>query len=88
VDHVARHVMGPFEDLGAYVNQEGVGGPSSEDHNLCRYVEVRFVWVDWISSKYSVINWATGESRLDGRTWEPRGWDLVLVCWMKGRRGI
>ena len=33
-DHVSRHVVGPFEYLGSDVDEEGVGGPSAEDHDL------------------------------------------------------
>jgi hypothetical protein len=33
-DHVARHVVGPFQDLGSDVDEEGIGGPPTEDHNL------------------------------------------------------
>ena len=38
VDHVARHVIGPFEDLGSDVDQECIRGPAAEDHNFCRGV--------------------------------------------------
>jgi hypothetical protein len=38
VDHVARHVIGPFEDLGSDVDQECIRGPTSKDHNFCRGV--------------------------------------------------
>jgi hypothetical protein len=31
VDHVARHVIGPFEDLGSDVDQECIRGPTSKD---------------------------------------------------------
>jgi hypothetical protein len=33
-NHVATHVVSPFEDLGSDVSKEGVGGPSSKDHYL------------------------------------------------------
>ena len=33
-DHVSRHVVGPFEDLWADVDEEGVGRPPSKDHDL------------------------------------------------------
>ena len=32
--HVTAHVTGPFQDLGADVDKEGVGGPSSEYHDF------------------------------------------------------
>jgi hypothetical protein len=35
VDHIPRHVVGPFEDLRSDVDQEGIRGPTSEDHYLC-----------------------------------------------------
>ena len=35
VDHVPRHVVGPFEDLGSNADQECIRGPASKDHNLC-----------------------------------------------------
>ena len=35
VDHVAGHVVRPFEDLRPNVDQECIGGPSAEDHNFC-----------------------------------------------------
>ena len=31
LDHVARHVGGPLQDLGPDVVEEGVGSPSTED---------------------------------------------------------
>jgi hypothetical protein len=34
LDHVFRHVVGPFEDLGPNVGQKGVGGPTTKDHNF------------------------------------------------------
>jgi hypothetical protein len=33
-DHVRRHGVRPFEDLGAYVDKKGIGRPASEDHDL------------------------------------------------------
>jgi hypothetical protein len=33
-DHVFQHVVCPFEDLGADVDQKGVRRPAAEDHNL------------------------------------------------------
>jgi hypothetical protein len=33
-DHVFRHIVCPFEDLGADVDQNGIRGPLAEDHNL------------------------------------------------------
>jgi len=38
VDHVARHVIGPFENLWSNVDQECIRGPTSEDHYFCRGV--------------------------------------------------
>jgi hypothetical protein len=35
VDHVPRHVMGPFEDLGSNVDQECIRGPAAKDHYFC-----------------------------------------------------
>jgi hypothetical protein len=35
VDHVTGHVVGPFEHLWPNVDQECIGGPSSEDHYFC-----------------------------------------------------
>jgi hypothetical protein len=35
VDHVARHVVGPFEDLRSDVNEDGIGGTSAKkDHDI------------------------------------------------------
>jgi hypothetical protein len=34
VDHVARHLVCPFEYLGAKIHKKSVRGPASEDHNL------------------------------------------------------
>jgi hypothetical protein len=34
-DHIHGHGVGPFEDLGADVNEEGIRGPAAEDHDLC-----------------------------------------------------
>jgi hypothetical protein len=34
VNHITAHVVSPFEDLGSDVSEEGVGGPSSKDHDL------------------------------------------------------
>jgi hypothetical protein len=34
VDHVARHVIGPFEDLGSNVDQKCIRGPTAKDHNF------------------------------------------------------
>jgi hypothetical protein len=36
MDHVARHIVGPFEHLWADVDQECIRGPTSKDHNFCR----------------------------------------------------
>jgi hypothetical protein len=36
VDHVARHVIGPLEDLWSNVDQEGIRRPTAKDHNFCR----------------------------------------------------
>ena len=33
-DHVGGHGIRPFENLGADVHKEGIGGPASEDHDL------------------------------------------------------
>ena len=38
VDHVTRHVIGPFENLWTDVDQECIRGPPSEDHDFCRGV--------------------------------------------------
>ncbi len=38
VDHVARHVIGPFEDLGSDVDQECIRGPTAKDHDFSRGV--------------------------------------------------
>jgi hypothetical protein len=35
MNHVPRHVVGPFEHLGSNVDQECIRGPTSEDHNFC-----------------------------------------------------
>ena len=35
VDHVAAHVVGPFQHLWAYVDEECFGRPSSEEHDSC-----------------------------------------------------
>ena len=35
VDHVAGHVVRPFEDLRPDVDKERVRRPSAEDHNFC-----------------------------------------------------
>lgn len=34
LDHVGRHVVGPFENLWSDVDQEGIRGPPSQDHYL------------------------------------------------------
>ena len=34
MDHVARHLIGPFEDLRSKVYEEGVGRPTSEYHDF------------------------------------------------------
>ena len=34
VNHVCRPVIGRFQDLGANVHKEGIGRPSSQDHDL------------------------------------------------------
>ena len=36
VHHVGSHVAGPFQHLGANVDQESIGGPAAEDHDLGR----------------------------------------------------
>ena len=33
-DHVATHIVSPFQDLGANISQEGIRGPTVEDHDL------------------------------------------------------
>ena len=38
VDHVARHVIGPFENLWSDVDQECSRGPTSKDPIFCRGV--------------------------------------------------
>jgi hypothetical protein len=35
-DHVSGHIVGPFTDLWSDVDQEGVRGPTAEDHDLRR----------------------------------------------------
>lgn len=34
LDHIAAKLIGPFENLGSNVVEEGVGGPASQEHDL------------------------------------------------------
>ena len=34
VNHVGGHVVGPLEDLGSDVDEEGVGRPTAENHDF------------------------------------------------------
>lgn len=36
LDHIARHIVGPFEDLRPNVIKEGIGGPATHNHDLVR----------------------------------------------------
>ena len=34
VDHIAAKLIGPLENLGSNVVEEGIGGPASQEHDL------------------------------------------------------
>ena len=40
-DHILGHVVGPFKDLRADVDKEGIGGPPTKDHDFGRGMVIK-----------------------------------------------